>query len=440
MAYSFISYTGNGSTTDFSITFPYLAPYMVFVFVDGVQKTNGVDYTIISSSIIRFTVAPSNGAVITIKRSSSPNVRLTNFQDSSILTEEALDFDSNQTFYVAQEAFDAAANAIQLTNDNTYSANSRRISNLLSPVNPSDAIPKDYADNYYGGASAVAAASSASQAASSASAAATSASQAASSASAAAASAAQAAGNANGERFVRGLLGFTWTASTFQCSAFAWGLVDASGSRVIINNQTTLTVDLALAGPIANGRDRVGDFTSGFVNVFAIWGATPGLAGIVSPNLPKDGPVLPSGYTHWCYLNTLHIDASPNTYTPCSWSGNKCTYNYPFLHITGGTPTTNATFVINSSIPPFSNMGLLEFTLAITGTPGTECRLIYGVTGVAGEFAPVILIPQTAYGIQSVNTFWAFVGNQSLYYRLSSVPTSGGAYINVRGFEVPNGA
>ena len=49
MAFSVDTYTGNGSTTSFSVTFPYIEQAHVIVTVDGVTKTLSTDYSFSNS-------------------------------------------------------------------------------------------------------------------------------------------------------------------------------------------------------------------------------------------------------------------------------------------------------------------------------------------------------------------------------------------------------
>ena len=50
MATTSNSYTGNGSTVDYSFTFPYLKSTDIKVSLDGVVKTLSDDYTLVGSS------------------------------------------------------------------------------------------------------------------------------------------------------------------------------------------------------------------------------------------------------------------------------------------------------------------------------------------------------------------------------------------------------
>ena len=147
MSFAIVNYTGNGSTTTYSITFPYITSSHVIVKIDNVVKTAGTDYTFPTSSTIQFTTAPANGTSISISRSSSRSTRLVDYQDGATITEAILDQDSNQLFYISQEAFDTADNAILLDTDNKYNANSKIIKNVLNPVNAQDAVTKNYLEN-----------------------------------------------------------------------------------------------------------------------------------------------------------------------------------------------------------------------------------------------------------------------------------------------------
>ena len=147
MSFAIVNYTGNGSTTTYSITFPYITSSHVIIKIDNVVKTAGTDYTFPTSSTIQFTTAPANGTSISISRSSSRSTRLVDYQDGSTLTEATLDQDSNQLFFISQEAFDTAENGILLDTDDKYNANSKVIKNLANPVNANDAVNKTYLEN-----------------------------------------------------------------------------------------------------------------------------------------------------------------------------------------------------------------------------------------------------------------------------------------------------
>ena len=110
MAYARVSYTGNGSTKIFTVPFPYIDPVHLEVRVGGVLKTVATDYTWLTTSTLQFITAPALGKTVFLLRNTPKEARLVNYQDAAILREADLDLDSDQSFYIVQEALDAAEN------------------------------------------------------------------------------------------------------------------------------------------------------------------------------------------------------------------------------------------------------------------------------------------------------------------------------------------
>ena len=146
MAFALDTYTGNNSSTSFSVTFPYIEQAHVIVTVDGTTKTLNTDYTFSNSSTITFTTAPALNAIIKFTRASNQNARLVDYQDGSTLTEATLDQDGNQTFFMAQEAIDKVGDAIGLNASNVWDAQNKRITNVADPTGNQDAATKTYVD------------------------------------------------------------------------------------------------------------------------------------------------------------------------------------------------------------------------------------------------------------------------------------------------------
>ena len=118
-----VSYTGDGSTTQYSITFPFIDSTHIKAFIDGTQTTA---FTI-SSSTLTFSSAPANASVITIERQTPNNARIVDFTDGSVLTESDLDKSADQNFYIAQEISDDSAGTLQLNNADKFDALNKRI-------------------------------------------------------------------------------------------------------------------------------------------------------------------------------------------------------------------------------------------------------------------------------------------------------------------------
>ena len=97
-------YTGNGSDTLFSFTFPYIDPSHVKVFLDSVEQVIETEYTLVNATTVGFVTAPSNGSEIVIRRvTTNDNLQATFFPGSAI---RARDLNDNftQSLYATQES------------------------------------------------------------------------------------------------------------------------------------------------------------------------------------------------------------------------------------------------------------------------------------------------------------------------------------------------
>jgi len=112
----------------FDLSFPYLSQSHVSVTVNGTATTA---FTYATSTRIQLNTGPTAGDVVVIQRATSPNTRLVDYQTGSVLTEEILDQDSLQAFYLAQEAID---NSLEVT-DAAVS-----VSGLSAGANPTGSV------------------------------------------------------------------------------------------------------------------------------------------------------------------------------------------------------------------------------------------------------------------------------------------------------------
>ena len=143
MANSFVRYTGNGSTTAYAISYTYRDAADLIVSINGVATTS---YTLNSAgTTLTFDSAPANSSAIEIRRKTSQTVRLTDYAAGSVLTENDLDTDSEQAFFMSQEAIDDAGDVIKIDNTNfQWDTQNKRLTNVADPVDNTDAVNKQF--------------------------------------------------------------------------------------------------------------------------------------------------------------------------------------------------------------------------------------------------------------------------------------------------------
>jgi hypothetical protein len=146
MANSFVRYTGNGTTTTYAIPFSYRDTADLSATVAGVNITA---YTLDAAGTnLTFTTAPANGSAIEIRRTTSQTTKLVDYVSGSVLTENDLDTDSDQAFFMSQEAIDDANDVISLDNaDFQWDTQNKRLKNVADPTSAQDAATKNYLEN-----------------------------------------------------------------------------------------------------------------------------------------------------------------------------------------------------------------------------------------------------------------------------------------------------
>ena len=160
------TYTGNGTLTNYSFTFPYLEETDIKVTLNSVVTTA---YTLANATTISFNTAPANGVAIRIYRDTAvDNLQSTFFAGSAI---RAQDLNDNflQSNYTVQEIKDRFLDRTGGTMSGELDMGTNKIVNLGTPTASTDASTKGYVDSTVGlaGGYAAAAAASASAAAAS---------------------------------------------------------------------------------------------------------------------------------------------------------------------------------------------------------------------------------------------------------------------------------
>ena len=147
MALSYVTYIGNGTTNDFSFG-------SISVLKDGVvpvasQLVVTVDDVVIQpstynvsavTSYIYFNTPPAAGAVIQITRVTKSDDRYVDWTNSTNLSQEQLNLDSDQLLFLAQEGLDSAQLTIRLNALNKWDAEGNVISNVGIGTDSNDAV------------------------------------------------------------------------------------------------------------------------------------------------------------------------------------------------------------------------------------------------------------------------------------------------------------
>ncbi|NBS71226.1 hypothetical protein EBT31_20305, partial [bacterium] len=130
-------YTGNGSATNYSFTFPYLETTDIKVSINGTLTTA---YTLANPTTIQFTTAPANGAAIRIYRVTDDSALAATFYSGAAIRATDLNENFTQNLYVTQESSNNASTAITTANSATTTANTALSTANTASTNASAAV------------------------------------------------------------------------------------------------------------------------------------------------------------------------------------------------------------------------------------------------------------------------------------------------------------
>ena len=135
------TYTGNGSTTLYSFTFPYIETTDIKVSLDGVDTSA---YSLANATTVQFNSAPTNGAAIRIYRVTDTASIQANFFAGSAIRAEDLNTDFSQVFYSTQETVERRVDATGGSMTGPLAMGSNKITGLATPTADTDASSFDY--------------------------------------------------------------------------------------------------------------------------------------------------------------------------------------------------------------------------------------------------------------------------------------------------------
>ena len=142
MAVTENTFTGNGSTTNYSFTFPYLKESDVKVTVAGTAKTNGTgadQWQFANATTVQFNTAPANSAAIRLYRETADTNLSATFYAGSAIKSQDLNDNFTQNLYVTQEVRDdsalALSNSREHDGDGTYTTAIAKSTSAVSTAN-----------------------------------------------------------------------------------------------------------------------------------------------------------------------------------------------------------------------------------------------------------------------------------------------------------------
>lgn len=140
-----ITYTADGSQTNFSVPFDYLRPSFVHVAVNNAEVSDGFT---ISNRMVMFDSAPSKDSIVHIYRS-TPTTRLVSWADASILKAIDMTIAEVQQLHILEEANDwSKTHSIVFDEERgVWQGRNYRVSNVSDPTEAQDVVTKNYLEN-----------------------------------------------------------------------------------------------------------------------------------------------------------------------------------------------------------------------------------------------------------------------------------------------------
>ena len=315
MAYSYVRYTGNGSTTNYTFSFPYINSNHIKVRLNGVLNTS---FTFPNSSTISLATPPASGVIIEIRRETPKEDVIVNFTDGSVLLERDLDLLATYDLYLAQETKDSLDSGMNQDSLGVWQAQNKRIAAVADPINAQDAVTKTWAETAMtsqlaaasgeagdAAASAAAAAASAATASTQAGISTTKAGEAASSASAAAGSASTASTQAGVATTQAGIATSQATTATTQAGIATTKAAEAAASAAaaLVSETGSAASAVSAAASAASAASLLDNFDDRYLGPKS-----------ADPSVDNDGNALVVGSL---YFNTTA--SKMKVYTSSGW-------------------------------------------------------------------------------------------------------------------------
>lgn len=105
MAYSYVNYTANGATSNFTVPFPYIVKQDIHVSINEIQ-VDDADLSWVGDTVVHLPSAPVNGAIVKVWRSTNKEALSTIYSTPNVIDHRDWNRVLTQLLYTTQEAYD----------------------------------------------------------------------------------------------------------------------------------------------------------------------------------------------------------------------------------------------------------------------------------------------------------------------------------------------
>lgn len=223
---------------------------------------------------------------------------------------------------------------------------------------------------------------------------------------------------------------------------------NAAGFTIQKYGIASITCDIATQATSAapNGRDQSTALAANSsVNFFYVLNPVTGVVGLIaSANAPTVGPSAPTGFTYWAFATSLRNGASALQMSVVRGSYVQLSVALGSARVlSAGASTTMQTVSCASFVPSCSTLAtLICYINAGVSTANSILEVHHRTTGETHSGSYWAAVTLTATGISFTETneiSLALNASQQFDYKLNQAPSSGGAYVEVTGYYVPNG-
>lgn len=219
----------------------------------------------------------------------------------------------------------------------------------------------------------------------------------------------------------------------------------STGGAVVRTAVTTVTNNVLSAGPAAGGRDQVGAFgASNWIHFYFIWnGAVVSTVSSLTP--PPVGPVLPTGYTHWCYAGAVFYDAAPILRFTVM-GGNRAHYTTPLISLSAGQSNVATQVTMTTAVPP--NAVAMRLWLLTVADYSVAAGNLLGMLSInnsvtTNNFMMRVDAVSTAINLEARDSQIGDIPGVTLWYIATpsgnTFTGAAGVYAFTLGYVMPNG-